>query len=88
LAKRKILSDKIRNDIELPDEPIAVYLKEKQHRQTLIRTCLKRNSTTGYEYLRGTVLNDAGLDQVMNQPSFDPRFKILERIANDIIPFV
>jgi hypothetical protein len=33
-------------------------------------------------------LIDAGLNQVMNLPSFDPRFKVLEDIAEKIIPFV
>jgi hypothetical protein len=33
-------------------------------------------------------LIDAGLNQVMNLPSFDPRFKVLEDIAEKITPFV
>jgi alkanesulfonate monooxygenase SsuD/methylene tetrahydromethanopterin reductase-like flavin-dependent oxidoreductase (luciferase family) len=33
-------------------------------------------------------LNEAGLNQVMNLPSFDPRFEVLETIAEKIIPFV
>jgi len=33
-------------------------------------------------------LAEAGLNQVMNLPSFDPRFEVLERVAKDIIPFV
>jgi len=33
-------------------------------------------------------LNESGLNQVMNLPSFDPRFKVLEDIAEKIIPFV
>ena len=37
---------------------------------------------------RLTALNEAGLDQVMNLPSFDPRFKVLEDIAEKIIPYV
>jgi len=64
LAKCKILSGQIRDDIELPDEPIANYLEEKQHRQTLFRKCLKRNSTKGYEYLRGTELITASHEPV------------------------
>ena len=37
---------------------------------------------------RLAALNEAGLNQVMNLPSFDPRFKVLEDIAEKIIPFV
>ncbi len=33
-------------------------------------------------------LNEAGLDQVMNLPSFDPRFEVLETVAEKIIPYV
>ena len=56
MTKCKILSSQVCNDIELLDEPIAIYLYEKQHRQTLIRKSLKRNSTKDYEYLRGTAI--------------------------------
>lgn len=31
-------------------------------------------------------LENAGLDQVMILPSFDPRFEVIERVAKDIIP--
>lgn len=31
-------------------------------------------------------LDDAGLDQVMLLPPFDPRFEVIERVARDIIP--
>ncbi len=33
-------------------------------------------------------LDEAGLDQIMNLPSFDPRFEVLESIGEKIIPFV
>jgi alkanesulfonate monooxygenase SsuD/methylene tetrahydromethanopterin reductase-like flavin-dependent oxidoreductase (luciferase family) len=33
-------------------------------------------------------LEQAGLNQVMNLPSFDPRFDVLERVAHEIIPYV
>ena len=33
-------------------------------------------------------LREAGLNQVMNLPSFDPRFEVLETIAEKIIPYV
>jgi alkanesulfonate monooxygenase SsuD/methylene tetrahydromethanopterin reductase-like flavin-dependent oxidoreductase (luciferase family) len=33
-------------------------------------------------------LSEAGMDQVMNLPNFDPRFEVLQRVAKDIIPFV
>ncbi len=33
-------------------------------------------------------LEGAGLNQVMNLPSFDPRFEVLEAIAEKIIPYV
>ncbi|MBQ62543.1 MAG: hypothetical protein CMQ19_10770 [Gammaproteobacteria bacterium] len=33
-------------------------------------------------------LGEAGMDQVMNLPNFDPRSEVLERVAKDIIPFL
>jgi hypothetical protein len=54
LAKGKILCGQICDDIELPGEPIAEHLDEKQHYQTLIPKCLKRNGVNAYEYLRAT----------------------------------
>lgn len=49
-------------------------------------TCLVGNQDVLIDKLRA--LNDAGLNQVMNLPSFDPRYEVLERIASDIIPYV
>ena len=37
---------------------------------------------------RISVLGEAGLDQVMILPNFDPRFDVIERVAKDIIPNV
>jgi hypothetical protein len=33
-------------------------------------------------------LDEAGLNQIINLPSFDPRFEVLESVADKIIPFV
>jgi len=49
-------------------------------------TCLVGTPNELIETLRG--LNEAGLNQVMNLPSFDPRFEVLETIAEKVIPFV
>tara|TARA_B100000315_G_scaffold259987_1_gene318545 strand:+ start:24106 stop:25176 length:1071 start_codon:yes stop_codon:yes gene_type:complete len=55
-------------------------------RDLLQRTCMIGTQETLIEKLRE--LSDAGLNQVMNLPSFDPRFEVLERVAKDIIPYV
>ncbi|MFT7220471.1 MAG: 5,10-methylenetetrahydromethanopterin reductase [Candidatus Azotimanducaceae bacterium] len=49
-------------------------------------TCLVGTQNELIETLRA--LNEAGLNQVMNLPSFDPRFEVLETIAEKVIPFV
>ncbi len=49
-------------------------------------TCLVGTQDELIEKLRA--LDEAGLNQVMNLPSFDPRFKVLEDIAEKIIPYV
>ena len=33
-------------------------------------------------------LEEVGLDQVMILPPFEPRYKVLERVARDIMPLV
>ena len=55
-------------------------------KELLQATCLIGTQEELIEKLRS--LNDAGLNQVMNLPSFDPRFEVLETIAEKIIPFV
>lgn len=49
-------------------------------------TCLVGTQDELIEKLRA--LDDAGLNQVMNLPSFDPRFEVLEDIAKKVIPYV
>ena len=49
-------------------------------------TCLVGTKDELIEKLRA--LDEAGLNQVMNLPSFDPRFEVLETIAKEIIPYV
>ncbi len=55
-------------------------------KELLQATCLIGTQDELIELLNG--LADAGLNQVMNLPSFDPRFEVLERVARDIIPYV
>ena len=55
-------------------------------KELLQATCLIGTQEELIEKLRA--LNEAGLNQVMNLPSFDPRFEVLETIAEKIIPFV
>ena len=55
-------------------------------KELLQATCLIGTPEELIEKLRA--LNEAGLNQVMNLPSFDPRFEVLETIAEKIIPFV
>lgn len=53
----------------------------------LIRaTCLVGTQDELIDQLRA--LGEAGLNQVMNLPSFDPRFEVLEAVAEKVIPFV
>jgi alkanesulfonate monooxygenase SsuD/methylene tetrahydromethanopterin reductase-like flavin-dependent oxidoreductase (luciferase family) len=55
-------------------------------RDLLQATCLIGTQDELIEKL--CALNEAGLNQVMNLPSFDPRFEVLETIAEKIIPYV
>ena len=55
-------------------------------KELLQATCLIGTQEELIDKLRS--LNEAGLNQVMNLPSFDPRFEVLETIAKKIIPFV
>ena len=55
-------------------------------KELLQATCLIGTQDELIEKLSG--LAEAGLNQVVNLPSFDPRFEVLERVAKDIIPFV
>ena len=55
-------------------------------KELLQATCLIGTQEELIDKLRS--LNEAGLNQVMNLPSFDPRFEVLETIAEKIIPFV
>ena len=55
-------------------------------RDLMQRTCMIGTREQLVERLRA--LRDADLNQVMNLPSFDPRFEVLERIAKDVIPYV
>ena len=49
-------------------------------------TCLVGTADQLVERLRG--LSDAGLDQVMILPPFDPRFEVLETVGQHILPYV
>lgn len=49
-------------------------------------TCLIGTQDELIEKLRA--LDQAGLNQVMNLPSFDPRFEVLEDVAEKVIPYV
>lgn len=53
---------------------------------TIEASCLVGTKDELIEKLRA--LDDAGLNQVMILPAFDPRYEVLERVAKDIIPFV
>jgi alkanesulfonate monooxygenase SsuD/methylene tetrahydromethanopterin reductase-like flavin-dependent oxidoreductase (luciferase family) len=55
-------------------------------RDLLLSTCLIGTQDELIEKLNA--LAGAGLNQVMNLPSFDPRFEVLQRVARDIIPYV
>ena len=52
----KILCSQICDDIELPAEPVVEFSDEKQHHETLIWKCLKRNGVNSYAYLRWTLV--------------------------------
>ena len=49
-------------------------------------TCLVGTTDELIERLRA--LDDAGLDQVMILPPFDPRFEVLETVGTEILPYV
>ncbi len=49
-------------------------------------TCLIGTRDEVIERLRG--LDDAGLDQLMILPPFDPRFEVLETVGTEILPYV
>jgi alkanesulfonate monooxygenase SsuD/methylene tetrahydromethanopterin reductase-like flavin-dependent oxidoreductase (luciferase family) len=49
-------------------------------------TCLVGTQEELVEKLQA--LDEAGLNQIINLPSFDPRFEVLESVADKIIPFV
>jgi len=53
---------------------------------TIQSTCMVGTQEELIELLRA--LGESGLNQVMNLPSFDPRFDVLEDIAAKIIPYV
>lgn len=53
-------------------------------RDLLTATCLIGTADELIDKLRA--LNEAGLNQVMNLPSFDPRFEVLETIAKRLSP--
>jgi 5,10-methylenetetrahydromethanopterin reductase len=55
-------------------------------KELLQATCLIGTQEELIDKLRS--LNEAGLNQIMNLPSFDTRFEVLETIAEKIIPFV
>jgi hypothetical protein len=55
-------------------------------KELLQATCLIGTQEELIDKLRS--LNEAGLNQIMNLPSFDPRYEVLETIAEKIIPFV
>ncbi|MBD3648325.1 MAG: hypothetical protein HUJ31_12935 [Pseudomonadales bacterium] len=55
-------------------------------RETIEASCLVGTRDQLVEKLRA--LDEAGLNQVMNLPSFDARYDVLERVAKDIIPNV
>ncbi len=50
------------------------------------RTCMVGTQEDLVERLRE--FETSGLNQIMNLPSFDPRFEVLERVAKDVIPYV
>ena len=54
--------------------------------ESIQATCMVGTQDELIDQLRS--LGEAGLDQVMNLPSFDPRFEVLESVAEKIIPYV
>ena len=67
-----------------------VYFEPEEEKfltkELLQATCMIGTQDDLIDQLRA--LNDAGLNQVMNLPSFDPRFEVLASIAEKIIPNV
>ena len=64
-------------------------LPEEEHlltRGLIEATCLVGTRDELVERLRA--LDEAGLDQVMILPPFDPRFEVLETVGREILPFV
>ena len=53
---------------------------------TITATCMIGTQEELIDQLRA--LDASGLDQVMNLPSYDPRFDVLESIGEKIIPYV
>ena len=49
-------------------------------------TCIVGTASEVIERLQQ--LEERGLDQLMILPNFDPRFEVLERIGEEIIPHV
>ena len=55
-------------------------------RNLIESTCLVGTADQLVE--RITALGQAGLDQIMILPPFDPRFEVLEQVGRDILPYV
>jgi alkanesulfonate monooxygenase SsuD/methylene tetrahydromethanopterin reductase-like flavin-dependent oxidoreductase (luciferase family) len=55
-------------------------------RELLEATCLIGTRDQLIERLRS--LDDAGLDQIMILPPFDPRFEVLETVGTEILPYI
>jgi alkanesulfonate monooxygenase SsuD/methylene tetrahydromethanopterin reductase-like flavin-dependent oxidoreductase (luciferase family) len=55
-------------------------------RELIEVSCLVGTADQLVERLHG--LGQAGLDQVMILPAFDPRYEVLERVARDVLPLV
>ncbi len=55
-------------------------------RELIEGTCIVGTRDEVIERLRA--LDDAGLDQVMILPPFDPRFEVLETVGTEILPYV
>jgi alkanesulfonate monooxygenase SsuD/methylene tetrahydromethanopterin reductase-like flavin-dependent oxidoreductase (luciferase family) len=55
-------------------------------KELLQATCMIGTQAELVEQLQA--LGEAGLNQVINLPSFDPRFEVLESIAEKVIPYV
>ncbi|MEL7156053.1 MAG: LLM class flavin-dependent oxidoreductase [Actinomycetota bacterium] len=55
-------------------------------RELIEATCLIGTRDELIERLRA--LDDAGLDQLMILPPFDPRFEVLEQVGREVLPYV